>query len=493
MKRKKKKDTVYQASGPKPSVKKHLKALGFSNVQSYFGWCAAAGFPMSVDKQRDDLNRELLTFERQQETQKSQVRVHHNPVRFLEAACFGELEPAEVTRVGWHEVCEAIARSKKGKQYRRSLANFLTTLQTKTKFVFATTAYGTSTFYYIHALIQIHEYQSVWLRSLDNWVPTTHNMYGQFTSLLNHLFLQYAVPDFMNSAWFRTDRLAKTYRDWYLHMAAGYNIRKACLLVPMNKKMAHHFMQASNVCSIEQALNWANVQALEGDERLANAILASKIGENLKNYAFWTSVIRFFVDNPMLERTHVGPIVDYLYAQKFERRECVTGPGIVEHIPPPQPNLSMKGRTPDALLKQVEQWHGNLAKSSGAQKYFFKRLGIPEFRQATGPKKQMIWQIKELLSGAQLIEEGQAMKHCVASYARVCALGYCSIWAMTCVTPHGAKKHQTIEVSREKVIVQCRGLNNRLPTAEEFAVIQKWSIAAGLSISPRLLQWMEGR
>ena len=109
--------------------------------------------------------------------------------------------------------------------------------------------------------------------------------------------------------------------------------------------------------------------------------MASRLGERFEHYEFWTTVFNFFVDNPMLDRSHVGPIIDYLFAQKFDVRECVTGPGAVERIYPPQPNLCMNGRTAGSLLRQVDRWHGNLAKSSDAQKYFFRKTGIPDYHQ----------------------------------------------------------------------------------------------------------------
>jgi hypothetical protein len=186
----------------------------------------------------------------------------------------------------------------------------------------------------------------------------------------------------------------------------------------------------------------------------------------------------------MLDRLHVGPIIDYLHAQKFEVRECVTAPGVVERIYPPQPNLSMRARTAEALLKQVDSWHGNLSKSSDAQKYFFKKSGIPEYKQKTGEDKQDIWRIRELLSGAELIKEGRKMQHCVASYTRACAAGTCSIWAMEYVSSNGIQSPQTIEVSRLKQIVQCRGKRNAYPTKSELNIIKKWGQTVGLSLSP---------
>ena len=488
--KRKQKNTSYQRAALKPSVKKHLERLGLSQEQAYFSWCSQRNFTASLDKSNLEREAECRAHQREQMSRKEQNRVHHNPDRFLREACAGNLDPAMLHRLGWREVGEAIAQSSEAKKHRQQLEDLLTMLNRKAKFVFETTDVGQQPFRYIQALVTLNNYRDAWIRKLEDWTPNTHNSHGQFVSLLNHLLVQYPVPAFMNSAWFRTDKPASQYREWYLHVAAGHNIRTAVLPIPFTKKMAHCFMRSPDYCSIEMAINWGHIQALGSDPRLTEAILASRIGTSLKDRDFWTSVIRLFIDNPMLDRAHVGPIVDYLYAQKFEVRECVTGPGVVELIQPPQPNLSMKGRSPESLLKQVERWHGGLAKTSGAQNTFFKASGIPGFSQRTGENKQNTWQIKELLSGAELIVEGRAMKHCVASYASACAAGRCSIWAMEYVTPQGIQKHQTIEVSYDKTVVQCRGKRNGLPTAAEFNVIQRWSSTAGLAIAPYLTNWI---
>jgi hypothetical protein len=144
----------------------------------------------------------------------------------------------------------------------------------------------------------------------------------------------------------------------------------------------------------------------------------------------------------------------------------------------------MRGRTADTLLAQVERWHRELGRASGAERLYFRRSGVKELSLKTGKDGEQTWRIRELLSGAELIAEGRVMKHCVASYARSCTAGHCSIWAMELETPLGKEKHQTIEVTREGVVVQCRGKQNRLPTPAELDVVREWARYAGLTLSP---------
>jgi len=48
----------------------------------------------------------------------------------------------------------------------------------------------------------------------------------------------------------------------------------------------------------------------------------------------------------------------------------------------------------------------------------------------------------------------------------------------------GPEKRQTIELNSDRIIVQCRGRQNRLPTPAELDVLKAWARFAGLSLSP---------
>ncbi len=297
---------------------------------------------------------------------------------------------------------------------------------------------------------------------------------------------RYPVPYFMDSAWFRSERGSYRLRDWFLHIGAGKNIRTAKTPVPLTKRMAHHFAEAPRNYSIEQAIRWGQVHALGGDQRLTEALLGTPVGISFENDPFWQTVFAFFISNPLLDRKHVGPIIDFIQQQKFETREVLIGPGETELQGPPHPNLTMRGRTPDALLRQVEDWHRELGRSGIAEQLYFRRSGIKALELKAGKDGQETWRIRELLSGAELVEEGRALRHCVASYAGSCASGECSIWSMEHQTPFGLSKCQTVEVSAHGMIVESRGHQNRLPTAAEYRVLETWADGAGLTLSPFL-------
>jgi hypothetical protein len=295
----------------------------------------------------------------------------------------------------------------------------------------------------------------------------------------------------MDGAWVRNAGAGEDYCDWYIAMGSGMSIRHRAAPLPLTKRLVHHFLRAPEGYSIEQALRWGQVHAFGGDAKLAEAIAATRIGDRFEHEAFWASVVRFFVVNPTLDRSQVGPIVDYLQAQRFEERDAFVRPGVRERLPPAHPHLSMSGRCPAALLRSVEQWHRELARSTSAGNRRWERSGIGEFELETGtPGKSLrIWRIRELCSSDELRQEGARMRHCVAAYTRSCAAGSTSIWTLELQGYEGVTKHQTIEVNRNGVIVQCRGRCNTLPSPREREIVRRWAAQEGLQIG-RMPGWV---
>jgi len=465
-------------------MRRHLGRLGLRSLADYKAWCKAHGLSATPSKTPYDLETELEAHEHDQHRALRQTRLHANPRKLIERACAGEIDPKRVTRPQLKAFVTSIHASPSDTASRQSLCKLLLKVQQDADFLLDGTSFGGRSYVYVDALIKLNARRWHWIAALDDWRPNSHNARRQFSSLVRHLFARYPVPGFMDQAWFLTGHGTERYREWFVHLAHGQNIRTADMPIPFSKRMAHHFLLAPDDYSIEGAIRWGQVHALGGGARLTAALLGTRLGHDFSNDEFWTSVIRFFAANPLLDRRHVGPIVDYLSAQKFETYEVVVGPGRVEMRYPPQPGLTMRGRTAQALLAQVERWHRELGRIRGSENLYFRRSGVKELSIKSGRHGETEWRIRELLSGAELVAEGRAMQHCVASYAHTCAEGRSSIWAMEFVGKDGVEKRQTIEVTRDRVIVQCRGKQNRLPTSAEFDVVREWARGAGLMLSP---------
>ena len=356
---------------------------------------------------------------------------------------------------------------------------------------------GRSAQRFANALVALSARRSAWVRPLEDWRATTHNAERQFQSLLRHLLAPYDVPAFLDAVWFEgLTPEGVQHQDWYLHIAGGKNIRTAeGLPVSLTKKQAHHYLRAPEDIGIVAAFRWAKVIELGGDDWLARA-RCWRHG-SARRSRMRRSGIRSSAGSSPIRRcdpAHYGPIIDFLQHQKFG--DPVRGLPVDQATQPPQspcqPNLCMKGRTPETILRAVREWHQELTQSTRVAFSSWEPSGIVGFTQdeEIGGERR-VYEIVELLLTEELREEGAAMQHCVASYASACASGRTSIWSVRVRLGTGRTvRLATVEVrNRDRTIVQVRRRCNKLPTEREFKIMARWEAAGG----PKRSEWLVPR
>jgi hypothetical protein len=344
----------------------------------------------------------------------------------------------------------------------------------------------------VSGLLALASHHAGWLRPIEDWTPTGQSPVPQFGSLAMHLLARYPVPAFMTSVWLR-DRDAESlrYQGWYKHIGLGRNIRTADLPLPLTKMMAHHFMLAPDHFTVDAALRWGQVRGMGGSEELARAVSATRLGRSFEHEEFWKTVIQFFVNEPTLDSIHIGPILDYLNVQKFVPQEDFLEEGDLGRPGPPQPNLTMKGRTKRSLLRQVEEWHKSLRHSPKVVTVHWERSGTNEFhfieKDGRDQEPPRTWAIQELLSSGELYREALAMQHCVASYVRACAGRTSSIWSMRIGNEVRRHRVMTIEVDlKNRTICQARRRRNARPNGKAREMLERWARQERLSIATYL-------
>ena len=304
---------------------------------------------------------------------------------------------------------------------------------------------------------------------------------------------RYDVPAFMNTAWLEGLTPAGViHQGWFIHVAQGGNLRTAeGLPVPLTRRQAHLYLQAPADFDVLSAFRWAQIVDMGGDERLVHSILATKIGSSFDHDDFWVTVLRWLVLQPMLDPVHHVPIIDYLHNQRFVASALnpLAGEPGQPRLVPPQPNLTMKGRDAESLLRSVDQWHRRLGRVGRGPAACWKPTGIEPFHHEEGEgKSRRIFVITELASSYELLAEGQAMAHCVATYAPSCVRGRVSIWSLRLVDATGLETRLlTLEVSNSDYkIVQARRKFNALPGKRELSILERWAAVGG----PSLSQWV---
>jgi PcfJ-like protein len=470
------------------AIERHMAAMGFIRSRAYLDWCWANGFAATFEKSRSDLQEERDTFDAIVEQKKKQSRLHKFPKVFLQAVCQGDLTSDEIDRPNYKRTAAEIEVSSESEETRESLLEMLLTLIRYDDLVFGSVP-GSEDIAFVRGLIKLHDRKALWLRPLDQWKPKSKNPLRQFGDLTHHLFDKFGdVPSFMEAAWLRNDRPSWRYRDWYVHLGRGHNLRTAKSPVKIAKKMAHEFLRAPQDYTVEQAVRWGQLRALGAGQNTINALVATRLGRSFENEEFWFTVLRFIADSPMLDPRQIGPLVDYLQNQRFEPTEVEIAPGEWRQDPPPQPGLSMRGRTVETLLRQVDDWHrslGRLRRLSGEVYAKAEFDGIALEKKFRGQPNR--WVIRQLRSARELQSESEELRHCVASYHWSCARGDCTIWSLSSSTDDKSfERRQTIEVNKGGMIVQCRGLANRDPSSEEWSIVNAWAREANLQIAPYL-------
>ncbi len=343
----------------------------------------------------------------------------------------------------------------------------------------------------IAGLLAIASHRTDWLRSVETWAPIDANPHPQFASLAMHLFAKYPVPKFMTSVWLRgQDAESVKQQNWYKHIGLGRNIRTADLPLPYTKRMAHIVLQAPDHFTVEMALRWGQVRGLGGSEVLASAVVATRLGRSFEHENFWQTVLHFFVNEPMLDPSHVGLIVDYLNDQRFVPQGMLIEEGELGQDPP-QPNLTMKGRTRRSLLRHVEEWHKQLRQRPKVMPIHWNRCDIGEFHYVEKERRDQelprTWTIRELLSSGELYREGVAMQHCVVSYVRTCARRASSIWSMRIENTLRRDRVLTIEVDmKRRMICQARRRRNASPNGRSREILDRWARQERLTIAEYL-------
>lgn len=486
-----------------------MRRLGISGVKQYRQWCVGRGFSPGLNKHRSVREAEVEALHAQSsavsERQREELR---HPIETLLAIASGSLHRNNI----YHSVFRGFHACVRDANRRRAVAvsdppfkqkvlvDLLERLtELRAKFLdksHLTKRDDLETHQRLKTLVRISQYYRNWVRPLHDWKPRSRSARRQFTSLIRHLFDRYGdAPDFMDSAWLSSDSQAVHHRQWYIHLGAGKNLRHCDLPISYTKRMAHWFHRCPEGQTISQAIRFGQIMGLGGDDRTAMAINGTRLADHFEYEEFWTTFIRWLIEHPMLDRAHVGPIVDYIHFQRFVpeyvmvRDQCPD----VDQQPgePREPNFSMKGRTPETLLRQVNRWHGQLRSSNAVQVCSWTPSYIQPFLLREGAEanedtnaKFKRWTIRELLSSASLVAEGRQLSHCVASYARSCASGHSSIWTLELENRDGVSKLLTIEVHlKSRTIVQVRGKRNRLPTQQEVGIIQRWASEASLKIS----------
>jgi hypothetical protein len=471
--------------------RRHLDALGFSTEEAYRLWCRASGFGDALHKGPSERQRERAARQRQkgEEALRAARQFERHPEEVLRRLAAGDTaglhveRRPELTALRAHFDAAHPCRGVRDAFLRLLLATHKAADFSGDDRVIDAYGRGAHNTYY-GGLLALARRHKDWLRAPEGWRPTTHRPRRQFRELAWHLLCRYDdAPAFLESAFFRAESAAAdAQRGWFVAAGNGVGLRALPgLPLSLTKRMAHAALtEVPGDLTVEAGLRWAQVVGMGGSERLARAVIGTRLGDSFADEAFWETVVRFLVDNPMLDVAQVGPLVDYLRHERTAPRR----PTDRERLPE---GFTMKGRTPAALLARVEAWHSRLAQEERrlrGRDLSWEPCGIGGLTWEDRPERPgagheaVLWSIEEITTAKGLNAEGAAMHHCVGTYAQACARGGTAVFSLKALRDGDGEPERvmTIAVSRAGVVTEARGKRNALPTATPAESSGSWGV-----------------
>ena len=304
------------------------------------------------------------------------------------------------------------------------------------------------------------------VREPAEWKSKSYNHEKQIIDFVKWIYCLYDAPIFMFEIFTKprvrgqlvSDKIVN-HLNWFLVIAGGQSFQKY-IKGFLTKKEAHWFLNAPNNNTIKENLWWAKCRAEGLDESLSQGLVKRFLREvEFSDEGFWFDLIKLIKREE--RKANISILSDVMDFLRDRQRN--------------QPNFSLKGRTLGSLIKLSNQWHRAMQmRRFGDANLTWKGIEIDDWHWHDKDQK-ITWFVTQLKSSKELWYEGRKMHHCVASYGHRCYDGLSAIFTMTSSDNINAPdKHLTIEINKNKGLVQAKGKMNRHPSGMVLMVLNKW-------------------
>ena len=336
------------------------------------------------------------------------------------------------------------------------------------------------------------------------WIrpPATWDKKGN-TTLLEHLFVRYSPPLFLQKYWLKT--ATQKHLQWlfiYLAYTQGGSLKQLATHFSWhvkNQKLWHLLPQCKTTFSLQKAILYVELMRLGGceehfDALINNASYCINLLEpnNEKETAFWYSMASWLARYQLrlfgVQPTRILTWARHQYTEFNAANKC----------------FSMTGRSLEKVLRDAIEYHAVAVERriEMSRRAEIRRLASLERDQTEQERLQRIgmrqrthystsdfyvwekhswdwnlrtskgiWQISELKSTEELYDEGNAMQHCVASYDKQCHAHEAAIFSLC----FNKKRKLTLEVHPIfKELSQMSGFQNRSATSQEMEIVKQW-------------------
>ena len=297
-------------------------------------------------------------------------------------------------------------------------------------------------------------------------------------------------------------RLIKLSKKWICDITSGNSFYK------QNKEWftkaeAHYFLSAkipyTDITSVLKMYYYAKCRARFFNHKLSMIfadVFTVKFHDNYVN----TLIISFLdllsrTPDYGYERGTLADLCDFVIEKINENKKYRKKQNL----------FSFSGRTIHSVNVLVNEWHELLRKEAEAQRILrkeagnhlwrrnnlkeksidtscWKSIGIEKFNHKT---EECVWTVTELLTAKDILNEGNKMKNCVASYTYRCASGESAIFTVERIYPvtQQIDKVATLEViPAKRILIQAKGKCNTALSAKAINIINRWAAAAGIKV-----------
>jgi len=333
-------------------------------------------------------------------------------------------------------------------------------------------------FQIVPLLVRVGRMHEQWRRDIRAWRPQTDDADEQVPELIRHLFELYPTSEFFVNTWLPLPGRPRDWRGfaWYLHVAGGGNVRTAPgIPAKLTRRAAHEMLQAPPIATATEAIRWGQLRALGACGNIVWRMFDTAAAYDFDNDDVWLPLFAKIIDDTNFPINQVAPLVDYVHHR-------------MNQAPVDRP-FTVKGRPLDSLTRGMERWHVEL----GQEQRALYDLGAntwgdqEDLRTATWDPQPKIsamhrgkgersWEIVELRSFSELLDEGAAMHHCIVSYAHECVDGSSSVWSMRCPGQETLANRVTVHVStHNRYIAEARGFANAPISPSAFRRLSYWA------------------
>ncbi len=346
---------------------------------------------------------------------------------------------------------------------------------------------GDGRFVQLEALRNLAAFHRAFIGDPCTWPGAQGHPLVVVDSLARHVLGRYPTSRFLASVWFGEDTAPlRQQRHWFIAHARGKPFRDLQLPLLMTRKMEHVLLHGPHHLDVTASLRRAEVLGLGGSPELATAILATQLGRSFAREELWRPILELMCRHEaQLDLVDLPPLVEYV-ASHDATVEIHTPHGVERR--PLRDRTSMGGVTLPTLVAEAKRWHRSPARRPDHRRLFWtpsKWRGFT-FEVDVGclPPRTIRWEIVEIVDSYSLVEEGYAMRNCVATYAHKCKRGAATIWSLR---RHGEgdqpRSLLTIEVDpRRGAVVQVKGPRNRAGTPRALELLRAWATREQLEL-----------